>query len=645
MAPNAGSGSSVRGDGARGFFLEEREGVAVPRRLPLLVAAGLLLIVGFLWRPVAPACVAGSGALLTVAAARDNRFLLGAALLGFGARVLLAVTFHWAAVLDLSALHALQTRPIAGYRFWVLALDASGYHDNAVAAVASWQQGTEFPRDAGTEYFIFTAVIYRLFGSNPLNAVLWNALFGSLTVVAGYRIAARLAGLSAARPAAVLIALWPSAVLWSSQLLKDTLCLWLTLVPLYLTMRVVEPAPLAAARWRAFARWAGLLLLVFVAVVMMHRFRYQVLHMLIPAPALFVVHALVRRSRQTPWRIVAACTVIGVMFLAVSASRRIDLESVFAPRHPEIGHVNLGVLSQVRGDLNAAQAHYERALVLVKDYPPALKQLGTVALARNDRAKAVTYFDRYLAREPKDERVRSALATLRPPISVAAVQGTLVQPPAVARLSPPDSEVAGKKPTPLTEPVPPEVPPLLALTPTPLPEPPTSFAITGRTSDYMTGQRAWLDGDVLAALQKARGGFSGSGGHSLIDADVEFRGYWDVLRYIPRAVVHVLLSPYPWQWFDIGGGTGPFKALSAVEALLLYALIVPLIAGLGAAVWRGSPDALYLAAFVVGETVALGLVVSNLGTLFRLRLESLLPLFTAAGLAWAWLFHRRERRS
>ncbi len=35
----------------------------------------------------------------------------------------------------------------------------------------------------------------------------------------------------------------------------------------------------------------------------------------------------------------------------------------------------------------------------------------------------------------------------------------------------------------------------------------------------------------------------------------------------------MLLTPYPWQWFDIGGGTGAFKALSAVEALLLYAVI------------------------------------------------------------------------
>jgi hypothetical protein len=85
--------------------------------------------------------------------------------------------------------------------------------------------------------------------------------------------------------------------------------------------------------------------------------------------------------------------------------------------------------------------------------------------------------------------------------------------------------------------------------------------------------------------------------------------------------------------------------LSVVETLLLYAVLVPLLVGLGTAVWRGSPDGLFVAVFVVAQTVVLGLVVNNLGTLFRLRLESLLPLFTAAGLAWAWLFRGRERQS
>jgi tetratricopeptide (TPR) repeat protein len=633
-------------DGGRRLFIEEREGRAVPRLLPLVVAAGILFVIALFWKPVAPACVTGIGTLLTVAVARENRFLLGAALLAFGVRALLAAAFHWMAALDLSALHALQTAPVDGYRFWILAPDSTWYHSGAVRVVAAWRQGTEFPGGTAPEYFIFTALTYLLFGSNPLNAVLWNALFGSLAVVAGYRIAERLAGPSAARPAAVLIALWPSAVLWSSQLLKDAACLWLILLLLYLTMRAVEPPLPAASRWRALARWAGLLLVLFAAALAMHRFRYYILLVLIPAPVVFVVHALIRRSRDTAWRVVAACAVIGVMFLGASASRRIDLERVFAPRYPEIGHVNLGVMHQSRGDLDTAQAHYERALALVQpaEYPPALKQLGTIAIARHDPSKAIAYFERYLAREPGDAQVRVVLnALLRPETTAAGTVDKRIQPADISRRPSPRRESTEEVPTTAMPRGPSEVTLPPALIPTRVPVPPKPFEITGPRSDYLTGTRAFAYGDVVGALRRARAGFTGSRGYSTIDSEVQFRDYGDVLRYLPRAVANVLLAPYPWQWFDVRGGTGPFKALSAVEALLLYACLIPLIVGLAMVVRRGSPDALYLAVFVVAMTVLLGLVVSNLGTLFRLRLESLLPLFAAGGLGWTWLLHRRGR--
>ena len=183
------------------------------------------------------------------------------------------------------------------------------------------------------------------------------------------------------------------------------------------------------------------------------------------------------------------------------------------------------------------------------------------------------------------------------------------------------------------------------LIPTPVPLPPRTFEITGPGSDSLTGKRAVAYGNVVAALATARRGFTRTGAHSMLDPDVEFHSYGDILRYLPRAVLNVLLAPCPWQWFDLGGGTGAFKALSAVEALLLYALMVPLIVGLVAVVRRGSPDALYLAVFVGTTTVLLGFVVSNLGTLFRLRLEALLPLFTTAGLGWTWLLEGGRRRT
>jgi tetratricopeptide (TPR) repeat protein len=576
-----------------------------------------LLIVGGLWHPLAPACVAGSGALLTVAAARRDRFLLAAALGGFTLRAVLAGIFHWVAALDIPRLQPLlQSEPISGHRFWIVARDSLWYHVSAVESLIAWTHGTELPEGSDPQYFIFVAIIYRLFGANPLNAVLWNALFGALTVVAGYRIALRVAGPAGARATAVLIACWPSAVLWSTQLLKDAICLWLILVLLYLTMRAVEPPLPAASPGWAVARWMALLVLVFATALAVHRFRYYVLLILIPAPAVFVVHALIRPTRRTPWRIAATCVVMGVMVLAVSASRRIDLNHLFGSRYPAIGHVNVGVQHQSRGDLAVAQAHYERALALVKDHPPALKNLAAVALARGEGSKAIDYLQRYVAREPRDEEARVALdALVRPVVETVTPR-------------PVPSQSAVK-------------PPLL-LAPAPIPVPSEPLAITGPGSDYAMGKRTSEYGDPFTAIARLRRGFARTGGHSAIDADVEYKGYRDVLRYLPRALANVLFAPYPSQWFDRHGSTGSFKVLSAMEAVLLYVLIIPLVIGLGIVVGRGSPDALYLAVFVTTMMVLLGLVVSNVGTLFRLRLESLLPLFTAGGLGCAWLVHRRR---
>jgi tetratricopeptide (TPR) repeat protein len=599
----------------------------LPPRPLLLAAAGGVLVVGTLERLVAPACIVIAGALITMACARDDRFLLGAALLAFGIRVVAALAFHWLAVLDVPALDSLRTAVAGGYRFWILAPDASWHHVSALQAVQAWRDGTELPTGTGPDYFIMIALIYVAFGPHPLNAVLWNALFGAIAVVAGYRIATRVAGASAARPSAILIALWPSGVLWSTQLLKDPLCLALVLVLAYLIMRAAEPLVASPARGWALARWGGLLLAVFVVTLLLHRFRHYIVQIFVPAPLVFIAYALARRTAQMPWRIVATGSVIAVMVAAASASRHVDLEGIFAPRNPQTGHTNLGVAHHVRGDLHAARGQYERALALAPDYPPPLKGLGTIALAQGMVPEAIAYYERYLALQPDDADVRRALDALR------RLGPSAASPSAEADRRPHTSRV--------TLPAPPLLAPVL----TPEPGPPKPHAITGPASDVAQGRRIWQYGKVIAGVREMRKGFIQSGGHSLMDADVELRDVWELLSFLPRALAHVLLAPYPWQWLDIGGATGAFRALSAVESLLLYLFLIPLLVGLGLGVRRGSPDAWFLTVFIGATMVLLGLVVTNLGTLFRLRLESLFPLFTTAGLGLDWLGRRSWRRS
>lgn len=116
---------------------------------------------------------------------------------------------------------------------------------------------------------------------------------------------------------------------------------------------------------------------------------------------------------------------------------------------------------------------------------------------------------------------------------------------------------------------------------------------------------------------------------SNLDADVRFGGAWDVVRYLPRAVLVGLCAPFPAMWFGAGGNVGAAgRLLAGCETLLMYVVV-----GLAfACLWRRRrelPAWLLLAAALVGVT-ALGLVVVNVGALYRQRYLFWL-LFVVAG--------------
>jgi tetratricopeptide (TPR) repeat protein len=385
-------------------------------RWVLLAGALVSLLVAAYWHPAAPVCVGVAGVLLTAAAASGDRFVLGTALAAYAVRALLAVALQWLSGLDLPSLRPLlEIDPDSGYRFWIVARDPSWYHAAAVQTLVAWREGTELPVGSEIQYFIFTALLYRLFGPNPLNVVLWNALFGAMAVIVGSRIATWLAGPRGARVTAVLIAAWPSAILWSTQLLKDTICLWLTLVLIALIMTLVDSPRAAGAPTASAARWLSRLVTLFAVAFAMHQFRYYIVLILIPASAVFIVYALIRRTRESAFLIVATCAGIVVMIAATMANRLVDLERIFGPAHPEVGHVRAGVGRQSLGDLEAAKTHYDRALFLVDEYPPALRNLASLELVAGKPERAIAYLRRYLARQPGDDEARATLDRLLAP--------------------------------------------------------------------------------------------------------------------------------------------------------------------------------------------------------------------------------------
>jgi len=105
---------------------------------------------------------------------------------------------------------------------------------------------------------------------------------------------------------------------------------------------------------------------------------------------------------------------------------------------------------------------------------------------------------------------------------------------------------------------------------------------------------------------------------SNIDTDVEFQSLSDLIRYIPRAAAIGFLAPFPRMWFERGtqnGRTG--RIVAGTETAILYLIEALALVGL----WRKRRDLLawWLGLVALGGCLALGLVVTNIGALYRMR--------------------------
>jgi hypothetical protein len=117
--------------------------------------------------------------------------------------------------------------------------------------------------------------------------------------------------------------------------------------------------------------------------------------------------------------------------------------------------------------------------------------------------------------------------------------------------------------------------------------------------------------------------YPGSG--SNIDGDVEFNSMMDIFSYIPRAAVIGFLAPFPGMWFASGKQVGlAARLLVGLETLLMYAIEVFAIYGL----WQGRRQfpVWFLSLVTLMSIIALALVVTNIGALYRMRYAFLMPL-------------------
>ena len=104
---------------------------------------------------------------------------------------------------------------------------------------------------------------------------------------------------------------------------------------------------------------------------------------------------------------------------------------------------------------------------------------------------------------------------------------------------------------------------------------------------------------------------------SIIDPDVEFKNFRDVILYTPRALSIGLFAPFPNMWLTAGSMGKSARVVSGLETLFMYMLEALAVF----AVWRSHKRLAvwYLVAVALAGVTLQAMVVANLGALYRMR--------------------------
>ncbi len=132
---------------------------------------------------------------------------------------------------------------------------------------------------------------------------------------------------------------------------------------------------------------------------------------------------------------------------------------------------------------------------------------------------------------------------------------------------------------------------------------------------------------------RARYNLSDAGARSPIDEHVELRSAREIVEYLPRAAAIGFWAPFPDAWVSRGLNVGRVgRALAGVETGVMYLFELLAVAAVILPP-RRLPAFLLFGIAALGVT-ALGMVISNVGTLYRLR-YSFWILLIIAGVAGA----------
>lgn len=129
-----------------------------------------------------------------------------------------------------------------------------------------------------------------------------------------------------------------------------------------------------------------------------------------------------------------------------------------------------------------------------------------------------------------------------------------------------------------------------------------------------------------------------------IDKGVQFNSFADIIRYVPRAVVVGFFAPFPNMWLTAGKQVGSSgRLVSGFETILTYMIESLALFGL----WLGRKQLVtwFLALAATCGIVALGLIVNNIGALYRLRYPFWVLLVVLGAGAASYLMGRLDWRN
>jgi hypothetical protein len=272
-----------------------------------------------------------------------GRVILGAYLL----RVGLALGLIALSILPVEFIRAIVNAP----GLWKAIPDTMGYHQWAfdLSLMELWHLPQGISVDPFTEILGAT---YAVLGPHPLTFILFNPILDVITLCLALRLSCQVSGAEVPRWVVIGLALWPSWLLWSTQLMRDPTILCGILV---VTTLVVEILTSTSIHVRGFRFWIACFLLAgasaIVAAARSYMIDLMVLTLMVTGAMAFV--------RLRRWR--RACLYGGAILLVLTSRTLLKDRLVPQRAADPRSYVALGDAFEGRGDLRGALYAYDQA--------------------------------------------------------------------------------------------------------------------------------------------------------------------------------------------------------------------------------------------------------------------------------------------